>query len=255
MTTHNRSKPSCVKLSGVLLLGVSLSACGAADRLANVGQAPALSAIEDPTAAKGYKPVQMPMPTMEHASFAPNSLWRTGSRAFFKDQRARLVGDLVTVKVKVTDRAQLDNTTKRSRKSGEDVGAENVFGFENKVDKFLPNGANPGSLLKLDSEGSHEGAGSVRRAEQLTTSVAAVVTQTLPNGNLVIEGKQEIRVNFEVRELIVAGVIRPEDIESDNTIDSAKIAQARIAYGGRGQITDVQQPRYGQQVMDILLPF
>ena len=250
MTTH-----PLVKLSSVLLIGVSLSACGAMDRLANVGQAPALSAIEDPTAAKGYKPVQMPMPTMEHASFAPNSLWRTGSRAFFKDQRARLVGDLVTVKVKVTDRAQLDNTTKRSRKSGEDVGADNVFGFENKLDKFLPNGASAGSLLKLDSEGSHEGAGSVRRAEQLTTSVAAVVTQTLPNGNLVIEGKQEIRVNFEVRELIVAGVIRPEDIESDNTVDSSKIAQARIAYGGRGQISDVQQPRYGQQVMDILLPF
>jgi flagellar L-ring protein precursor FlgH len=119
----------------------------------------------------------------------------------------------------------------------------------------LPKGANSASLLKLDSEGSSEGSGSVRRAEQLTTSVAAVVTQTLPNGNLVIEGKQEIRVNFEVRELIVAGVIRPEDIESDNTIESAKIAQARIAYGGRGQITDVQQPRYGQQVMDVLLPF
>lgn len=237
------------------VLAVALGGCGAADRLANVGRAPVLSAIEDPTAAKGYKPVQMPMPAVEHASFAPNSLWRTGSRAFFKDQRARVVGDLVTVKVKVTDRAQLDNTTRRSRKNGEDFGAENVFGFENKVDKLLPDGSKPGSLLKLDSEASSEGSGSVRRAEQLATSVAAVVTQTLPNGNLVIEGKQEIRVNFEVRELIVAGVIRPEDIESDNTIDSAKIAQARIAYGGRGQITDVQQPRYGQQVMDILLPF
>ncbi len=134
-------------------------------------------------------------------------------------------------------------------------GADNAFGFEKKLDKFLPDGANAGSLLKLDSAGSSEGSGSVRRAEQLATNVAAVVTQTLPNGNLVIEGKQEIRVNFEVRELIVAGVIRPEDIESDNTIDSTKIAQARIAYGGRGQITDVQQPRYGQQVMDILLPF
>jgi flagellar L-ring protein precursor FlgH len=250
MTTN-----SIVKLSSILVLGVALGACGAADRLANVGQAPNLSPIEDPTSAKGYKPVQMPMPAMEHASFAPNSLWRTGSRAFFKDQRARLVGDLVTVKVKVTDRAQLDNTTKRSRKNAEDFGAENAFGFEAKVDKFLPNGAQASSLLKLDSEGSSEGSGSVRRAEQLATNVAAVVTQTLPNGNLVIEGKQEIRVNFEVRELIVAGVIRPEDIESDNTIESTKIAQARIAYGGRGQLTDVQQPRYGQQVMDILLPF
>lgn len=239
----------------VLALALALGGCGAADRLANVGRAPTLSPIEDPTAAKGYKPVQMPMPAVEHASFAPNSLWRTGSRAFFKDQRARQVGDLVTVRVRVTDRAQLDNTTRRSRKSGEDFGAENIFGFENKLNNVLPDGSDPGSLLKLNSAGSSEGSGSVRRAEQLTTNVAAVVTQTLPNGNLVIEGKQEIRVNFEVRELIVAGVIRPEDIESDNMIDSSKIAQARIAYGGRGQITDVQQPRYGQQVMDILLPF
>lgn len=243
------------KLSGLLLLTASLGACGIGDRLANVGQAPTLSPIEDPTGVKGYKPVQMPMPAMEHASFAPNSLWRTGSRAFFKDQRARNIGDLVTVKVKFTDRAQLENTTKRSRKNGEDFGAARLMGFENKLDKFLPDGSSAGELLKLDSEGSSEGSGSVRRAEQLATNVAAVVTQKLPNGNLVIEGKQEIRVNFEVRELIVAGVIRPEDIESDNTVDSTKIAQARIAYGGRGQITDVQQPRYGQQVMDILLPF
>jgi flagellar L-ring protein precursor FlgH len=243
------------RLALAALAGLSLSACGAADRLANIGKPPDLSAVSDPTAAPGYKPVQMPMPPVEHASFAPNSLWRTGSRAFFKDQRARQIGDLVTVKVRVTDRAQLDNQTKRSRKAGEGLSAENAFGLENDVENFFSKGTKSGSLLNGSSNGSHEGSGSVRRAEQLTTNVAAVVTQCLPNGNLVIEGKQEVRVNFEIRELIVAGVIRPEDIDSDNTIDSTKIAQARIAYGGRGQITDVQQPRYGQQVMDVLLPF
>ena len=113
----------------------------------------------------------------------------------------------------------------------------------------------PGKLLVTESAGSYDGKGSVVRQENLQTTVAAVVTQLLPNGNLVVEGKQEIRVNFEIRELIVAGIVRPEDIQSDNTINSSKIAQARIAYGGRGQITDVQQPRYGQQVTDILLPF
>jgi flagellar L-ring protein precursor FlgH len=129
------------------------------------------------------------------------------------------------------------------------------FGFENEITKILPDGTKADALLKADSGAKSEGAGSIRRSEQLVTNVAAIVTQVLPNGNLVVEGKQEIRVNFEVRELIVAGVVRPEDIEADNTVDSTKIAQARIAYGGRGQITDVQQPRYGQQVMDILLPF
>ena len=237
------------------LAALPLAGCGALDRLANVGRPPVLSAIEDSTAQPGYKPVRMPMPNPEHVSFGPNSLWRQGSRAFFKDQRARQIGDLVTVKVRVTDRAELQNQTNRSRSGKDSMGVPNLFGLESNLSKILPESVDPGSLVSTNSDTSTQGAGSVRRSEQLTTNVAAAVNQVLPNGNLVIEGKQEIRINFEVRELIVAGVVRPEDIESDNTIDSTKIAQARIAYGGRGQITDVQQPRYGQQVMDVLLPF
>lgn len=247
-------RSAAVRTALLVATGFPLAACGAVDRLANVGKAPTLSAIEDPTAQPGYKPVRMAMPHQEPVSYSSNSLWRQGSRAFFKDQRARQIGDLVTVRVRVTDRAQLENQTRRSRTNGEGFSTENLFGVESRVGALLP-GASADALLNAQSNSSSQGAGSVRRSEQLVTNVAAVVTQSLPNGNLVIEGKQEIRVNFEVRELIVAGVIRPEDIESDNTIDSTKIAQARIAYGGRGQITDVQQPRYGQQVMDILLPF
>lgn len=247
--------PRFLRRIGVLALALGLTACGTADRLANVGRAPALSPIEDPTAMPGYKPVRMPMPDAEPAAFASNSLWRQGSRAFFKDQRAARVGDLVTVRVRVTDRAQFENQTRRSRQNGENLGADALMGFETQLSKVLPEDARADALVGIDSRSSSRGEGSTRRSEQLTTNVAAVVTQVLPNGNMVIEGKQEIRVNFEVRELIVAGVVRPEDIEADNTIDSTKIAQARIAYGGRGQLTDVQQPRYGQQVMDILLPF
>lgn len=253
------SRPSCaplaLRLGLAALMGGLLAGCGAADRLAQVGKAPTLSAIDDPTGAPGYKPVQMPMPSPEPVNYAPNSLWRQGSRAFFKDQRARQIGDLVTVRVRVTDKANIDNATKRSRQNSENFGAGAMFGYEAELGRVLPDNAKADSLLAAKSDSGSSGQGSVRRSEELVTNVAAVVTQALPNGNLVIEGKQEIRVNFEVRELIVAGVVRPEDIEADNTVDSTKIAQARIAYGGRGQITDVQQPRYGQQVMDIVLPF
>ncbi|PWB58586.1 MAG: flagellar basal body L-ring protein [Bradyrhizobiaceae bacterium] len=243
------------RLAPVVTLALAaglLGGCAAIERLKNIGEQPKLSAIENPTAKPGYKPVQMPMPAPQPAVYNPNSLWRNGSRAFFKDQRAHQVGDIMTVKVKITDKAEIANETQRSRANNEDAGVDDFLGR-----KSMPifNTAIPGRLLTADSTASSEGKGSVNRQEALQTNVAAVVTQVLPNGNLVVEGKQEVRVNFEVRELIVAGIVRPEDIESDNTIDSTKIAQARIAYGGRGQITDVQQPRYGQQVLDVLLPF
>ena len=243
------------RLSSAIAITLSaalLPSCTAFDRLATLGEQPALTAIENPTSQPGYKPVQMPMPAAQPASYSPNSLWRNGSRAFFKDQRAHQVGDILTVKVNLNDRATIDNQTKRSRSADEDSGVDNFFGKQK-----LPVVAQalPTRIFTADSNSSSEGKGSVNRSEALLTNVAAVVTQILPNGNLVVEGKQEVRVNFEVRELVVAGIVRPEDIESDNTIESTKIAQARIAYGGRGHITDVQQPRYGQQVLDVLLPF
>src|SRR3981081_4657843 len=248
------SRINRIILTGALLtLGTLASVCSSIDRLSQTGKKPKLTEIENPTTQPGYKPVQMPMPKPEQASDNANSLWRNGSRAFFKDQRAARIGDILTVTVNITDKANIANETQRSRSNREDSGITDFVGAKTlgvQAQKILP-----GRILTADSTASSDGKGSVNRQEALQTNVAAVVTQLLPNGNLVVEGKQEIRVNFEIRELIVAGIVRPEDIQSDNTIDSSKIAQARIAYGGRGQITDIQQPRYGQQVMDVLLPF
>src|SRR6476659_7619420 len=247
------SRINRIMLTGALLaVACFASGCSSIDRLSQIGEKPKLTEIENPTTQPGYKPVQMPMPKPEQASYNANSLWRNGSRAFFRDQRAARVGDIMTVTVNITDKANIANETQRSRTNKEDSGVTNFIGAQTitQANKILP-----GRILTADSTASSDGKGSVNRQEALQPNVAAVVTQVLPNGNLVVEGRQEIRVNFEIRELIVAGIVRPEDIQSDNTIESSKIAQARIAYGGRGQITDVQQPRYGQQVMDVLLPF
>jgi len=237
----------------IVVIAMLLGGCSSIDRLKTIGEAPPLSPIENPVTTPGYKPVQMPMPMPQPASYNPNSLWRNGSRAFFKDQRAHQVGDILTVKVKIDDKASVENETQRRRKAGEEAGVKDFFGKA-----ALPGPIKakvPSTLIATDSLTAMDGKGTTDRKDEVMTNIAGVVTQVLPNGNLVIEGRQEVRVNFEVRELVVAGVVRPEDIESDNTIDSTKIAQARIAYGGRGQLTDMQQPRYGQQVMDILLPF
>ncbi|MHA1545211.1 MAG: flagellar basal body L-ring protein FlgH, partial [Alphaproteobacteria bacterium] len=163
------------------------------------------------------------------------------------------VGDILTVLVSVDDEAKLENKTERTRTGAEGMDVTSLFGLENSV--FSLNGVGGGGKVKLGSSDSSSGEGKVDRKETLETSIAAVVNQVLPNGNLVIEGRQEIRVNFEVRELIVAGIVRPEDITARNTISSTKIAEARISYGGRGQLSAIQQPRYGQQFLDILLPF
>jgi flagellar L-ring protein FlgH len=243
-----------IALAGTMLSVVSFAGgCSGIDRLSQIGEQPKLSAIENPTTQPGYRPVQMPMPKPEVVSYNPNSLWRNGSRSFFKDQRAHQIGDLLTVTVNITDQANFANETQRQRTATEDSGITAFLGsalLGQNAQKALT-----GRMFQADSNSQTDGKGSIVRQETLQTNVAAIVTQVLPNGNLVVEGRQEIRVNYEKRELIVAGIVRPEDIQSDNTIDSSKIAQARIAYGGHGEISDLQQPRYGSQVMDVLLPF
>jgi flagellar L-ring protein precursor FlgH len=240
----------CALLSTVAMFGTG---CSTIDKLKLIGEQPPLSPMDNPTTKPGYKPVQMPMPVAQPASFNPNSLWRSGSRAFFKDQRAHQVGDILTVKVNINDTAQFQDQTQITRTATEDSGISNFLGANTIVNPAKA--VLPGTIIAADSNSQSNANGSINRTDQLVTNVAAVVTQLLPNGNLVIEGKQEIRLNSEMRELLVAGVVRPEDIESDNTIDLPKVAEARVAYGGKGTISNIQQPPWGQQALDILLPF
>ena len=240
-------------MTGLMLVSAIAGCATTSDRLANVGRAPALTPIVDPTVTAGYRPVTMPMPAAEPAVYQANSLFRADARGFFKDPRAAKVGDILTVQVTIDDRAQIGNSTSATRSSSNEAGLGGALGSI--FNSVAPSDVTADAAIGTTSGISNTGNGSVNRSERLTTQVAAVVTQVLPNGNLVIEGRQEVRVNFEVRDLIVAGIVRPEDIASDNTIDSSKIAEARIAYGGRGHITDVQQPRYGQQILDAILPF
>lgn len=241
------------KLATILTLTATLAACNTTDRLASIGTAPPLTAIADPTTTAGYQPVRMPMPEAIADTYQANSLYRTSARGFFKDERAHRIGDILTVMVTIDDSAKIANTTASTRSASNSAGMGGIFGAA--VDNLSGGAIDPASAIEVDSGMSNRGNGSVNRSESLETSVAAVVTQVLPNGNLVIEGRQEVRVNFEVRDLIVAGIVRPSDIQANNTILSSKIAEARISYGGRGQISEVQQPRYGQQALDAILPF
>lgn len=238
-----------------IFLTSSLAACSATGRIANIGKAPEMAPTDNPETLFRGQTISLPMPAVAADSQSLNSLWRTGAKSFFKDQRARRRGDIVTVVIDINDRAQLDNRTERTRANGEGAELPAFGGLEQRLADLLPDGANPAQLVDLSSDSSSRGEGSVDRREDVELTVAAIVTDVLPNGNMIIAGKQEVRVNFEVRELTITGVIRPEDISNANLISHTQIAEARISYGGRGQLTDVQQPRYGQQLYDIIFPF
>lgn len=240
-----------------MLMAAPLSGCvGMWDRLTHVGAEPELAKIENPTQVPGYQPVSMPMPEEKADYASANSLWRKGSSGFFKDQRASRIGDIITVNILAKDAALMENETEQNRDNNTDsMGINAMAGFENKVGKLLPSGHDMSSLVDITSNREISGDGKIDRKEKIDVTMAAVVTQVLPNGNLVIEGTQEIRVNYELRQLSVKGIIRRADISSDNTIESSKIAELRVSYGGKGIISDVQQPRYGRQFLDILSPF
>ncbi len=214
----------------VLALALLLPGCGTLTRLSEVGRAPSMTPSSDPTADPSYRPISMPMPRAQTAPAEANSLWRTGSRAFFKDQRAAQVGDIVTILVSITDSAALTNKTNEGRTGNESMGLPNLFGLESAIPRALSRAANLSQLVSATSAGNATGTGAISRAESITLRLAGVITQSLPNGNLAVAARQEVRVNSELRELQVSGVIRPQDIGSDNTVRHDRLAEARICH-------------------------
>src|SRR5258708_10445234 len=240
----------------LLAAGFALADCaGTVDKIKHIGEPPPRSPIIVRPGIVGGAPVLVPQPFPDLQPPQANSLWRAGSRSFFRDPRAQKIGDLITVQIAIGDTAKIANTTTRTSTASEKANAANFLGIESRLKGILPDAVDPTNLVNLGSDSNNTGTGTVDRSESITLTVAAVVTQVLPNGNLVIQGQQEVRVNNEVRVLQVSGVVRPEDISNANTIQHTQIAEARISYGGRGQITDLQQARYGQQFFDIIWPF
>lgn len=197
----------------------------------------------------------LPLRAEQRRDIDDASLWSASKRSLLGDRRAMKRGDILTVVIEIDEKAEISNSTSRSRNSAEKMGVSGLFGLPQRINENLPDGASMDSAVDLSSSARSGGDGSVRRNEKMTLRIGATVLQVLPNGVLEIQGSQEVRVNFELRELLVSGFVRPEDISRQNEITYDKIASARVSYGGRGQITDVQQPRYGQQVLDAILPF
>ncbi|MEP3845845.1 MAG: flagellar basal body L-ring protein FlgH [Paracoccaceae bacterium] len=240
------------KYSSVLVLATTLISCGRSDHL---GKAPSFSNPLETQEHSAMINQALPSVIETRRPIDEASLWSRQRGSLLADRRAMQRGDIMTVVVEINEQAEISNASDRSRSGSESLGVPQLGGLPQRIDEKLPEGASSSELVSINSQSSSSGDGSVKRNEKLTLRVAATILDVLPNGVLSISGSQELRVNFEMRELLVTGYVRPEDISRQNEITYDKIASARISYGGRGQISDVQQPRIGQQVLDAVLPF
>ncbi len=241
----------------VLLIACALLLGGCLNRLNDVGRAPELTPIGGGQAelAALREATSAAAPTPRRAFYEQGSLWRSGPTSLFGDRRAARMGDILTVVIDINDQAKLQNTSSRSRGAGESMAISELLGLTDRIEHNVVGDGNLDPAIGINSASNTTGTGTINRNEQIMLRIAATVVEVLPNGHLVVRGTQEVRVNYELRDLQVAGIIRPEDISRQNTIEYDKMAGARIIYGGRGMITDMQQPRYGQQILEVLAPF
>ena len=241
-----------MKPTPFLCLVLAVSACAQGDHL---GRPPTLTSPRhsEEFIAMTNPPLEIPVDSGRPEAAA--SLWAGTTSSLISDRRAANRGDILTVVIEIDDEAQMTNSSGRSRSSGESVSIPQMIGIPQRLNERLPEGASFDNLAEAEASSTYKGSGNITRRDKLTLRVAATVIDQLPNGTLQIEGTQEVRVNYELRELTVSGFVRPADIDRDNEIAYDRIAGARISYGGRGQITDVQQPRFGQQLADVILPY
>lgn len=230
---------------------VFLAGCG---NLNHVGRAPEFSPLEGNTEHNAMYS-SLPASVDDRGPTEQSSLWTAQRNSLLGDHRASTRGDILTVVVQINDQATINDSTGRSRTGTTKMGMPSLFGIPQRLDAALPNGATSASLVSTNSSSTFAGTGNVARNEKVTLRLAATVVEELPNGVLRIEGQQQVRVNNEMRDLLVSGYVRPDDISRQNEITYDKIADAQISYGGRGQISDVQQPAWGQQVVDSISPF
>jgi flagellar L-ring protein FlgH len=217
---------------------------------------PQLQPVGSPAALTGGAQQTMPQPEpVAYETPRANSLWRSGSRSFFNDQRATRIGDILTVNIEIDDKAEVSNSSDRQRESSTSAGVTNFFGLEETIGQIFNSAFDTENMINAEAESEHRGSGAINREEKIELTIAAVIVDHLPNGNLVIAGRQEVRINGELRELTVSGIIRPEDVTASNTINHTQIAEARISYGGRGQISAVQRPNWGQRLGDAISPW
>lgn len=238
-----------------LVFGAALVAISGCGRSSAIGTVPAMTPLQGGQEQRAMLEPGLPLRLAQERKIDRASLWTAGQHSLLGDRRAIKRGDILTVVIEIDDKAEISNSSNRSREGADSLAIPQFFGIPQRIDTELPEGAALSSAVSLESASSSNGKGSVKRNEKLTLRVAATVTNVLPNGVLSIQGSQEVRVNFELRELLVTGFVRPQDISRQNQITYDKIASARVSYGGRGQITDMQQPRLGQQVLDAILPF
>lgn len=240
-----RQRPALASIAAACVL------CGCAIKPEEIGRHPELSAIGSAPPVIASQAIAA-QPQLVHRAKSETSVWSDGAADLFRDARAMRIGDVVTVKISIKDKAAIDNSSNRSRESTTNLQGNTSYNVG--IGGFSRQGSGTGQI-GTDAKSDFKGTGGVARSESIDLLVAAVVREVLPNGNLIIQGTQEVRVNFELRELTVAGIVRPRDVATDNTISYERIAEARISYGGRGRLTEVQQPAWGQQIIDIISPF